>query len=283
MTAFASCQAQYDWGSLTWDIRSVNHRYLELDFRLAETLRDLEMPLRQRLRKYLHRGRQACTLQTELENLTTHLDIDIELAQQYIDAGENIAKLINSPAPRYPLDILNRPGVLKNDRPDPEALKTASVKLYDLTIRHLVDTREREGSKLANIISLRLEDVSTFVERVRNILPELIGARRRQLQNKLAEFGSQLNKDRLEQELVYLVQKTDVEEELGCLEVNISKIGRALQSSNPMRRRIDFFVQEASREANTLSSKSFASSTTHSAIEIKVLIEQVREQIQNLE
>lgn len=283
MTAFASAQAQYDWGSLSWEVRSINHRYLEANFRLPDTLNKLEMPLRNQLRQFIQRGKFDCTLRIERDRSQEEIDINVVVARKYIAAGEAVAKLMISPANIYPLDILDMPGVQTDSEVDPELVTTAAIELYQQVMDQLVEVREREGDKLADFIRQRLENISLHINAIRAKLPQLLATQKQKLLNKLSELDAQLDPERLEQELVYLAQKADVDEELDRLEVHVSEIYRVLQSEKVMGRRLDFLMQEVNREANTISSKSFASSTTQSAVELKVLIEQMREQIQNLE
>ena len=283
MTAFATVQASHDWGSLSWEVRSINHRYLEPNFRLPDTLNSLEMPLRDQIRKFVQRGKLDCRLRIEADRTHREIDINIDVARKYIAAGEAIAQLMSSPAPIYPMDILNMPGVQADNAIDPELVKTAAIALYQQVMEQLVESREREGNKLADFIRQRLADISLHIETIRTNMPELLATQKQKLVDKLAELGGQLDHERLEQELVYLAQKADVDEELDRLEVHVAEIYRVLHSDKVMGRRLDFLMQEVNREANTISSKSFASTTTRSAVELKVLIEQMREQIQNIE
>ena len=283
MTAFASAQARHDWGSLSWEVRSINHRYLEANFRLPETLNKLEMPLRDQLRKFVQRGKFDCTLRIERDHNQEEIDINVVVARKYIAAGEAVAKLMTSPARIYPLDILEIPGVQADSDVDPELVSIAVTELYQQVLSQLVAVREREGDKLADFIRQRLENITIHINAIRANLPQLLATQKQKLLSKLSELGAQLDPERLEQELVYLAQKADVDEELDRLEVHVSEIYRVLISEKVMGRRLDFLMQEVNREANTISSKSFASSTTQSAVELKVLIEQMREQIQNLE
>lgn len=283
MTAYANAQASHNWGTLSWEIRSVNHRYLEPSFRLPDTLRQLEMDLREQMTRFVRRGKIDCTLLIKSAGTTGQININVDAAQEYIRAGESIARLITSPALICPMDILDKPGVLNLRAIDPELLKKAVIELYQQVMRELVEVRGREGNKLAELVRQRLSDITRHTNTVRNAMPELMAAQRQKLLNKLYEFGGQLDTERLEQELVYLVQKTDVDEELDRLGVHVAEFYHILDSDKAMGRRLDFLVQELNREANTLSAKSSSSSISLSAVELKVLIEQIREQIQNLE
>ena len=283
MTAFASASAKYPWGTLTWELRSVNHRFLEATFRLPETLRHLEINYREKLRQFAQRGKIDCTLRIDLaQGHASGLNLDI--ARQYLAACKEIQQLMQaSSAPLSPIDVLQVPGVLQEDKIDTQALQVATLEAYSEALNKLVDARSREGERLATFIRERLEKISLEVASVRTVLPQLIAQQQQKLRDKLQQVAAQLDGERLEQELAYLANKSDADEELDRLETHIEEFYRALNSTSPVGRRLDFLLQELNREANTLSSKSQAATTTHSAVELKVLIEQIREQVQNLE
>ncbi len=283
MTAFASASAKYPWGTLTWELRSVNHRFLEATFRLPETLRHLEINYREKLRQFAQRGKIDCTLRIDLaQGHASGLNLDI--ARQYLAACKEIQQLMQaSPAPLSPIDVLRVPGVLQEDKIDTQALQVATLEAYSEALNKLIDARRREGERLATFIRERLEKISLEVASVRTVLPQLMAQQQQKLRDKLQQVAAQLDGERLEQELVYLANKSDADEELDRLETHIEEFYRALNSTSPVGRRLDFLLQELNREANTLSSKSQAATTTHSAVELKVLIEQIREQVQNLE
>lgn len=283
MTAYANAQASHDWGALSWEIRSVNHRYLESSFRLPDTLRQHEMVLREQMTQFVQRGKIDCVLQIKPAGAIDQFAIDVDVAQEYIRAAETIARLVKSPASICPMGILEKPGVLNNRALNPELLKKAVIELYQQAMSQLVEARGREGNKLAELIRQRLSYITRHTHTIRGAMPELLEAQRQKLVNKLRGFGEQLDPERLEQELVYLAQKGDVDEELDRLEVHVAEIYRVLDSNKAMGRRLDFLVQELNREANTLSAKASASTVSLAAVELKVLIEQIREQIQNLE
>lgn len=282
MTAFATTTVQLDWGVVTWELRSVNHRFLEPHLRLPETLKELEIPLREQLKRFVQRGKVDCVLNLEARG-DTGFSTNLELAQQYIDAGQAVAHLIADPAPISPLDILRWPGVLQESVMDRDQLRQAVVELFDKVLQQLVECRKREGMKLGEILQRRVADISAQVAAVRRVLPDLLAAQRHKLQARLAELSGELDQSRLEQEMVYLAQRSDVAEELDRLDTHLTEIHRVLDSEEPMGRRLDFLLQELNREANTLAAKSLGGGTTQPAVEMKVLIEQMREQIQNLE
>ncbi|MGS2722892.1 YicC/YloC family endoribonuclease [Porticoccus sp. GXU_MW_L64] len=283
MTAFARQSSQHDWGNITWEIRSVNHRHLELDVRLPETVRELEMNLREQARKQLHRGKVGCYLQLQLENSNQSVDLNLDLAKRYVDASQQIAAMMPNPAQVSPLDVLRHPGVLREPEVDADTLKQAVTELFNKALQQLSTVREREGDKLRAMVEQRLDSIQIEVKTVRTRLPELMAAQRQKIHDKLAELKGDIDNDRVEQELVHLAQKADVDEELDRLEAHLSEIRHILEQPGQIGRRLDFLMQELNREANTLSSKSNATSTTNSAVELKVLIEQMREQIQNIE
>ncbi len=283
MTAFSRQSAQFDWGTITWEIRSVNHRYLELELRMPDTARELEMTLREQARKMLNRGKVNCFLQIQMENSAQKVDVNMDLAQRYVDASQQINSLLPDAAPVSPLDVLRYPGVLREPEIDPDLLKQELGALYQKTLQHLCETREREGDKLKAFIEQRLDGIAVEVDKVRKRMPQLLAAQQQKLRDRLAELKAEIDNDRLEQELVYMAQRADVDEELDRLQAHLDEIRLALNQNGPIGRRLDFLMQELNREANTLSSKSQATDTTQSAVELKVLIEQMREQIQNIE
>ncbi len=283
MTAFARKILQPDWGSATWEIRSVNHRFLETGFRLPEATRDMEMALRDLIRKKLSRGKLDISLQLTLSDAEGAIDIDLDLAKKTIDAAARVADLLPQSTPLSPLEILRWPGVLKETETDMETVKKDLLALFEATLDQLVEGREREGEKLKAIIIDKLDAIGVQVSAVRKLLPQLIDAQRNKIVARLEEVTQDLDNDRLEQELTYIAQRADVAEELDRLDTHVSEIRHTLDQPEPMGRRLDFLLQELNREANTLASKSLAVDTSQSAVELKVLIEQIREQIQNLE
>jgi len=283
MTAFASASAKYPWGTVTWELRSINHRFLEAAFRLPETLRHLEINYREKLRQFVQRGKVDCALRVDLAQGTA-IGINPDIARQYLAACKEVQQLMpDSSAPLSPVDILQVPGVMQENKIDTQTLQAATLDVYNEALQKLVDTRSREGERLTTFIGERLKKISLEVASVRTVLPQLMTQQQQKLRDKLEQVAAQLDEERLEQELVYMANKSDADEELDRLETHIEEFYRALDSTSPVGRRLDFLLQELNREANTLSSKSQAATTTHSAVELKVLIEQIREQVQNLE
>ena len=283
MTAFARNTTDFPWGSVTCELRSVNHRFLETGFRLPETLRQVEMSLREIARKKLSRGKVDCSIQLAFNSTDATVSADLTLAKQYIELAQQLAAQIDNPAAISPLDIMRWPGVLKEQNVESEHLQTAAIETFKLTVSQLLEGRQREGDKLADMIEQRLVGIQEQTTIVRENLPDILAHQRMRLEEKMADMKSQLDESRLEQEMVIIANRTDVDEELDRLDVHIAEIRRVLQSSDSIGRRLDFLMQELNREANTLGSKSIAGVTTQASVELKVLIEQMREQIQNLE
>ena len=283
MTAFARNTTDFPWGSVTCELRSVNHRFLETGFRLPETLRQVEMSLREIARKKLSRGKVDCSIQLAFNSTDATVSADLTLAKQYIELAQQLAVQIDNPAAISPLDIMRWPGVLKEQDVESEHLQTAAIETFKVTVSQLLEGRQREGDKLADMIEQRLVSIQEQTTIVRENLPDILAHQRTRLEEKMADMKSQLDESRLEQEMVIIANRTDVDEELDRLDVHIAEIRHVLQSSDSIGRRLDFLMQELNREANTLGSKSIAGVTTQASVELKVLIEQMREQIQNLE
>ncbi len=284
MTAFARAETRGDYGLIACEIRSVNHRFLEPGFRLPDVLRELEFPLRERLRQALTRGK--VDVQFRYEAADTHgagLELDRELAAQYVRAAAEIDQLTRHAAPLNASDILRLPGVVRNREPDLAALQAEGLKLFETALAHFLAMREREGRELARLIEERLVAMMAETEKVRARMPGILAHYRERLLNRLADLKSELNTERLEQEMILFAQKIDVAEEMDRLCAHEAEIRRVLREAGAVGRRLDFLMQELNREANTLGSKSVSADSSLSSVELKVLIEQMREQIQNIE
>ena len=283
ITAFARNTIEFSWGSVTCELRSVNHRFLETSFRMPETMREIEMSLREIARKALTRGKVDCSMQVNFNNSDASVAADMALVRRTVDIAEKVAAELQNPAPVSPLDIMRMPGILKDQEIDTQDLHQAAKQTFKATVEQLLEGRQREGDKLADMIELRLSGIETQIALVRGELPGILEYQRQRLQEKLRDLKTQLDEDRLEQEMVIIANRADVDEELDRLEAHISEIRLALQSADSIGRRLDFLMQELNREANTLGSKSISTVTTQVSVELKVLIEQMREQIQNIE
>lgn len=284
MTAFARIEEHTEQGDLTWEIRSVNHRYLETSLRLDERFRPLEMRIKKLFSDKLARGKVDASLRYKTpEDQQSSLNIDQELAKSVIAHCDELALLTTRPAPVDMLRVLQWPGVLQADSVDQEALNKAVMSSLAQAIEELIETRETEGASLQNMISQRCDEINKIAIDVRERMPEIIEQNRTRLVERVADMQVQLDPERLEQEMVMLAQKSDVAEELDRLQSHVTEVQSVLQRNEPTGRRLDFLMQELNREANTLGSKSINTETTRHSVELKVLIEQMREQIQNIE
>ncbi len=283
MTAFARVEGAGAHGTLSWELRSVNHRYLEPHLRLPDAFRDLEGAVREALRQGLSRGKVECTLRFAEENTDKRLQVDSQRAQQLISAAEEVAALIQQPAPLNPLEVLAWPGVLVADAADPQALNAAALDLFNQALSELKNGRGREGTELAKLLNERLDAISAEVVALRELVPQMLANQRQKIECRFAEMQAELDPQRLEQELVLLAQKSDVAEELDRLTTHVGEVRRVLKAGGAAGRRLDFLMQELNREANTLGSKAFDPRSTQAAVNLKVLIEQMREQVQNIE
>ncbi|MDX1397813.1 MAG: YicC/YloC family endoribonuclease [Oceanospirillum sp.] len=283
MTAFTRQEEQHPWGTLSWEIRSVNQRFLEPHFRLPDTLRELEPAIRDLQRKSLNRGKVESVLRFHPAQVSETLNIDEQLVKQLASAAETISSHLNKPGSINPLQIMQWPGVLQNEEVDADQLKKAALDLYKKGLKDLIAMRAREGEELANLINQRLDGIDAIVVQVRAALPGILERQRQLILDKLDSIKDDLDPARLEQEMVLVANKTDVAEELDRLETHVNEVRRTLKKKDPVGRRLDFLMQELNREANTLASKSIVTETTQCAVELKVLIEQMREQIQNIE
>ncbi|TFH67877.1 YicC family protein [Gammaproteobacteria bacterium LSUCC0057] len=283
MTAFARHTIDYPWGAISCELRSVNSRYLETHFRMPDTVRASEMALRELARQKLTRGKLDISLSLAYNQGEGGISADLQVAQQYLKLAEQLAANMANPAPLSALDILRWPGVIKEQQVEAEQLLAAVKETFAATVEQLIAARQREGDKLAELIEQRLVAIGEQLQLVRSELPSILDQQRQRLRSKLAEFAAELDQQRLEQEMVIIANRADVDEELDRLDTHIAEIRRALADKKPSGRRLDFLMQELNREANTLGSKSLASLTTQVSVELKVLIEQMREQIQNIE
>jgi uncharacterized protein (TIGR00255 family) len=283
MTAFARRDARGDWGVLTCEIRTVNHRYLEPSFRLPEALRELENRFREQLRAKLGRGKVDVALRFQTTETSPRLEIDESMAHAVNEAANHINRMLDNPAHLDALDILRWPGVLAPAEQDYGAAKKAADGLFAEAIAELVSAREREGERLRPLFEERLATMGTLVADVRALMPTLLKAQEESLRNRFEQAKVELDPDRLAQEMVMLAQKSDVAEELDRLDSHTQEVTDVLQSDDAVGRKLDFLMQELNREANTLSSKSIDARVTRAAVDLKVLIEQMREQVQNVE
>ena len=289
MTAFASEEYQSDWGAITWELRSVNHRYLETIIRLPESLRSLEASVRERVNTTLSRGKVECTLkfQSAPEALSS-LSLNQALVENLLVIAAEVERLMESnmigPGKGLQLmEVLSWPGVVTETEPNLEQLELAILTCLNKALAGLVTSREREGERIAAMLRQRAHGMRELLRHTRTRRPQMLSGLREKLLTRLANLPLEPDVNRLEQEMVFIAQRLDVEEELDRLDAHLDEINAVLQRQEPVGRRLDFLMQELHREANTLSSKSSDTETTRATVELKVLIEQMREQVQNIE
>ncbi len=284
MTAFARKDIECDWGSLTWEIRSVNHRYLESHFKLPDGYRELETALRECQRKYLKRGKVETSLRvTMAAGEDDSLEVNLALVTNLNQVANQINRILDNPAHISALDVMQWPGVLNSREMDSGAIKSTLLQSYEAAIKQLLEIRENEGRRLEPLLSDRLNQIDCIVLEVRGRLPAILNAQKEAIEARLSEIKDELEPARIEQEMVLLAQKSDVAEELDRLDAHTREVRQVLDRKEPVGRRLDFLMQELNREANTLASKSIVTETTRAAVDLKVIIEQMREQIQNIE
>lgn len=283
MTAFARRELKAEWGTAVWEIRSVNQRFLETYFRLPEQFKSMEPMLRERFRKQLQRGKVECSLRFVANDAAVgNLNLNESLAKQVMKAADWVQSHGQS-AGVNPLDVLRWPGVISAEENDMDGIQAGVLAEFDLTLTDFVASRATEGSNLKAMLEQRLDGIGSEVEKVTAHMPDVIKWQREKIQARFEEAKIELDPSRVEQEMVMLAQKVDVAEELDRLLSHISETQKILKKGGAIGRRLDFMMQEFNREANTLGSKSINTDITQSAVELKVLIEQMREQIANIE
>lgn len=284
MTGFARGEATGPWGSLTCELRSVNHRFLESQFRLPEELRGCESDLRQALAREVKRGKVDCTVHLRAaEGAARALDIDEAALARLVTRLNEVMRALPEGHTVDALDVLRWPGVIREVQVDTEGLRAALNELFAATARDLVAARTREGERLRDLIGERCTALEALVAQVRARLPEVHTRVRSRLEERIAELQGQVDQDRVEQEIVMLLQRLDVAEELDRLAGHIDETRRIIMSGEPAGRRLDFLMQEFNREANTLCSKAASRTLTATGLALKAAIEQFREQVQNIE
>ena len=282
MTAWAGGERATAWGTLSCELRSVNHRFLEVGLRLPEDLRAAESALRERITARVNRGKIEAVLRLRSADGAASLAVN----QALVDQLANLALGLDSKFPHMRIgftDLLQYPGVIQGEAVDTTALQAQALELLDEVLDGFIAAREREGGKLAAAIAERVDGIEQIAGQVRELIPVIREGQRAKLAARLADLPHPVEPGRAEAELVLWLQKLDVDEELDRLASHISEIRRVLRSREPVGRRLDFLLQEFNREANTTGSKSVDSRTSNAAVELKVLIDQIREQVQNIE
>lgn len=284
MTAFASSEIEIENLIITCELRSVNHRYCDVTLKLPERLRFSEADIRSAITSLINRGKIECSLNYKKQaNTEQAIAIDQDAVKALLSATSKIEEMMHTGQPFTAFDVLNYPGIQKQEESNKEALLVGINQLIATSLKQLLETREREGAQLSTLIEQRCDKITSLVVDAQKILPGVLDQIRSKIKTRLIELAETPDFDRLEQEMVYLAQKLDVAEEIDRLNTHVKEVLNTLKKSEPIGRRLDFLMQEMNREANTLGSKSADKEMTQISIELKVLIEQMREQIQNIE
>jgi uncharacterized protein (TIGR00255 family) len=283
MTGFARRERQFPWGMLAWELRTVNHRFLEIGLRLPEELRAAEPPMRQTVSAAVRRGKVDCTLHFRASLATSSLDVDEPLLRAVTQRAKQVAELAGAAAQINVMDVLRWPGIVRDASREVAPMIEAAQALLAETLEELGRFRDSEGARLQQALEQRCAGLTELAQRVAARLPEIRARMRTRLSERITQMQVEIDQGRLEQELAILAQRLDVDEEIDRLRGHVVEIRTAFESKDPAGRRLDFLMQELNREANTLSSKSQDIDTTRAAVDMKVLIEQMREQVQNIE
>ena len=284
MTGFARESAETDIGTLTWELRAVNHRYLDVQFKLPEDLRPKEQAFRQQASASLGRGKIECALYFRRAfDEDNELSVDMELVELIGNRISDITAKLPNVAAVNPIEMLRWPGVVKPTEIDVEPLFAEATALFDKALAAIGEMRSNEGQRIADMLESRCKDIEEIAASVRARMPEVLEATRAKQKERIGNLDVEADPARLEVELALIATKIDVDEELDRLESHLVEIREAIKADKPVGRRLDFLMQELNREANTLGSKSADTETTRAAVDLKVLIEQIREQIQNVE
>ncbi len=284
MTGFARETAETPFGTMTCEMRAVNHRFLDVQFRLPEELRSKEIELRSQIGESLKRGKVECSLHLRRGAADgAELKLNKALVQQITSRVDEISSLLAETQPLDPIDVLRWPGVVAEPEIDADPLFAEALAVIEAALGSMVSMRRSEGERIGRMIVSRLDDILSIASTVRERMPEILRAVRTKQRERIDKLDVEADPARLETELALIAQKLDVDEEIDRLESHVSEVRNTLQSDEPVGRRLDFLMQELNREANTLGSKSADTETTKAAVDLKVLIEQMREQIQNVE
>ena len=279
MTGFASITIDGDFGHATWELRAVNHRFIDLHFRLPDSLKTLETACREACQKRLRRGKIDCSLRF-IPSENAQFTVNTDLIKQLAAAQETIADLCPTSTPS---DLLRWPGVIKNPSFDEKALTAWLLTGLQQALDELILMRAKEGTQLAKLLNERLQAIRPLVDTISQSVPDMLKKQREKLQARLAELTADVDHQRFEQEVALIAQRMDIAEEIDRLNAHCEEVAHVLTSDKAIGRRLDFLMQELNRETNTVASKSVDKATTHTAVDLKVLIEQMREQVQNIE
>ena len=284
MTAFSRASGQTPWGEITCELRSVNHRYLEINPRLPDEVRSLEPQIRDSIAQHVKRGRVDCNIRLQQQELGAEdVNVNIDLIAKVIAVSEQIRAQTSHLQPLRVVDVLRWPGVVLAPQLDEDQIGTVAMECLRNALHQLVDIRKREGGRLLSVLLSKLGEAREIVDELKASVPNWQKLFRQRIEKRLEDAQVELDPTRLEQELLIYIQKSDVSEEIDRLDAHLDELSDVFHQQQPIGRRLDFLMQELNREANTLGSKSIDTRLTQASVELKVLIEQMREQVQNLE
>jgi uncharacterized protein (TIGR00255 family) len=283
MTAFSRIDVNSEFGSLIFELKSVNHRFIEINFKIPELFKKLELQMRDLLKEALVRGKVECSIIINENTVLSETKIDQAQLENYLDLMQKVKSKVGEPDKISITDVLNLPGVLNQKPVESSGLEKFCLEGFKETIKKLKEFREIEGKKLKKDITEKIKFIDVHLESLEKELPRLLDLNRKRLEKRISDLAVQIDRDRLDQEMVLLANRSDIDEEIVRLRSHSSEVIRLLDTDNAIGRKLDFLMQEMNREANTIGSKSLSEFTSKVAIELKVLIEQIREQVQNIE
>ena len=283
MTAFSRIDVNSEFGSLIFELKSVNHRFIEINFKIPELFKKLELQMRDLLKEALVRGKVECSIIINENTVLSETKIDQAQLEKYLDLMQKVKSKVGEPNKISITDVLNLPGVLNQKPVESSGLEKFCLEGFKETIKKLKEFREIEGKKLKKDITEKIKFIEVHLESLEKELPRLLDLNRKRLEKRISDLAVQIDRDRLDQEMVLLANRSDIDEEIVRLRSHSSEVIRLLDTDNAIGRKLDFLMQEMNREANTIGSKSLSEFTSKVAIELKVLIEQIREQVQNIE
>ena len=283
MTAFSRIDVNSEFGSLIFELKSVNHRFIEINFKIPELFKKLELQMRDLLKEALVRGKVECSIIINENTVLSETKIDQAQLENYLDLMQKVKSKVGEPDKISITDVLKLPGVLNQKPVESSGLEKFCLEGFKETIKKLKEFREIEGKKLKKDITEKIKFIEVHLESLEKELPRLLDLNRKRLEKRISDLAVQIDRDRLDQEMVLLANRSDIDEEIVRLRSHSSEVIRLLDTDNAIGRKLDFLMQEMNREANTIGSKSLSEFTSKVAIELKVLIEQIREQVQNIE
>ena len=283
MTAFSRIDVNSEFGSLIFELKSVNHRFIEINFKIPELFKKLELQMRDLLKEALVRGKVECSIIINENTVLSETKIDQAQLENYLDLMQKVKSKVGEPDKISITDVLNLPGVLNQKPVESSGLEKFCLEGFKETIKKLKEFREIEGKKLKKDITEKIKFIEVHLESLEKELPRLLDLNRKRLEKRISDLAVQIDRDRLDQEMVLLANRSDIDEDIVRLRSHSSEVIRLLDTDNAIGRKLDFLMQEMNREANTIGSKSLSEFTSKVAIELKVLIEQIREQVQNIE